>query len=108
MARAIATFDHELLTDEGEVVLVLTKIFFGCRRAGDGRMRTLQPHSRGVLGRGGGMGGGHDPSLLVGGLQVDAPSFAVRRSAATILGALCDALDAGVTVTAEYEGVRVG
>ena len=48
----------------------------------------------------------YDPSLLVDGEQAEASSFAAGCSAVTIVGALYDALDAGVTVTAEYEGPR--
>ena len=48
--------------------------------------------------------------MVAGGREIayDTSSFAVRRSAVTILGALYDALDAGVTVTAEYEGANIG
>ena len=41
MDRPIATFDHDLLADEGKAVLALTKIFFGCRCAGDGAHEPL-------------------------------------------------------------------
>ena len=45
--------------------------------------------------------------MLVGGQPADARSFAVRRSAVTILGPLYDDLAAGVIVMAEYKGARV-
>ena len=122
---AIAAFDHELPTDEVEFVLALRfrNIFLGVGLVGTGMGGRMNPCRRtaaafwvGVLGRV--LGTIHRcwsgdsmppprPSRSDAAPSRSCMPIADRAREAAV-GALYDALAAGVPVTAEYEGARVG
>ena len=117
---AMATFDHELPTDELEVVLALRNIFLTVGRAGAGLMnpcsRTAAVFWVGVLGRVEGTihlcrSGDSTPKPRPSRSDA-APSRSCMPSAdrarEAAVGALYEALEVEATVTAEYEEARVG